>query len=290
MAMQNAKHDCPATDILTTRPMVRAELDLAIEWAASEGWNPGLQDANCFYAADPEGFFVSFLDGKPAGSISAVRYGRNFGFIGLFIVRPEHRGGRLGVQLGRAALDHLQGRNTGLDGVLKKIENYKAFGFRYAHKNIRFEGQGDGKDRGRCIPLSHFDFSEIAAYDAGMFGSERNEFLRAWLNQDDAAALGVKRSNDLAGYGVIRKCRVGYKIGPLFADSPEIAEDLLSGLTAQTAGSVFYMDVPEPNKAALSLVQNRQMKEVFSTARMYSAEIPALPLGKIFGITTFELG
>lgn len=154
--MQNAKHDRLATNILTIRQMVRTELDLAIEWAASEGWNPGLQDANCFYAADPEGFFVSFLDGKPAGSISAVRYGRNFGFIGLFIVRPEHRGGRLGIQLGRAALDHLQGRNIGLDGVLKKVENYRAFGFRYAHKNIRFEGQGAGKTGDvacRCLIL-----------------------------------------------------------------------------------------------------------------------------------------
>ncbi|MDP2934013.1 MAG: GNAT family N-acetyltransferase, partial [bacterium] len=54
--MQNAKHDRLATNSLTIRPMVRTELDLAIEWAASEGWNPGLQDANCFYAADPEGF------------------------------------------------------------------------------------------------------------------------------------------------------------------------------------------------------------------------------------------
>ncbi|HLA33082.1 MAG TPA: GNAT family N-acetyltransferase, partial [Pseudomonas sp.] len=31
--------------------MTRAEVDLAIDWAAAEGWNPGLHDADCFYAA-----------------------------------------------------------------------------------------------------------------------------------------------------------------------------------------------------------------------------------------------
>lgn len=38
------------------RTMNREEINLAIAWAALEGWNPGLSDADCFYAADPDGF------------------------------------------------------------------------------------------------------------------------------------------------------------------------------------------------------------------------------------------
>ena len=30
------------------RQMTRAELELALEWAAEEGWNPGLHDAAAF--------------------------------------------------------------------------------------------------------------------------------------------------------------------------------------------------------------------------------------------------
>ena len=44
-------------DNLIVRKMAEADLALALEWAAAGGWNPGLHDANCFYAADPEGFF-----------------------------------------------------------------------------------------------------------------------------------------------------------------------------------------------------------------------------------------
>ena len=48
----------PMAGALTCRPMRRPELDLALDWAAAEGWNPGLRDADAFWAADPEGFWL----------------------------------------------------------------------------------------------------------------------------------------------------------------------------------------------------------------------------------------
>jgi hypothetical protein len=48
------------------RTMSRAELDLAVEWATAEGWNPGLQDATAFHAADPGAFLVACRDDHPA--------------------------------------------------------------------------------------------------------------------------------------------------------------------------------------------------------------------------------
>lgn len=52
------------------RPITRIELDIPIKWAAKEGWNPGLYDADAFYATDPKGFFMGFLDGEPISSLS----------------------------------------------------------------------------------------------------------------------------------------------------------------------------------------------------------------------------
>jgi hypothetical protein len=65
------------------RAMSRSELELAIGWARDEGWNPGLHDATPFHAADPEGFLVGVLEGRPISSISVVRYGGTFGFLGF---------------------------------------------------------------------------------------------------------------------------------------------------------------------------------------------------------------
>ncbi|MCP4271467.1 MAG: GNAT family N-acetyltransferase, partial [Gammaproteobacteria bacterium] len=95
----------------------------------------------------------------------------------------------------------------------------------------------------------------------------------------------------LAGYGVIRKCREGYKIGPLFADTPELAESLFTALRNRIERSVsIYFDVPETNDAAISIAEKYKMKPVFETARMYTINTPKIPIQKLFGVTSFELG
>ena len=106
----------------------RAELDLMVEWAAGEGWNPGLADADCFHAADPAGFLVGRLDGEPVGCISVVTYEPAFAFLGFYIVKPEHRGQGYGLRLWQAGMARLENRVVGLDGVIAQQDNYKKIG------------------------------------------------------------------------------------------------------------------------------------------------------------------
>ena len=88
-------------------------MQLLADWAAVEGWNPGLDDADCFYAADPDGFMIGLLDEEPIAALSTVRYGETFAFIGFYLVRPDYRGQGYGLQLWKAGLAHLQGRTIG---------------------------------------------------------------------------------------------------------------------------------------------------------------------------------
>lgn len=275
------------------RTMSRDEIHIAIDWAASEGWNPGLYDADCFYAADPEGFLVGELNNEPVATISAVKYGETFGFIGFYIVKPDYRGQGYGIEIWNAALERLSGRNVGLDGVVAQQSNYKKSGFELAYRNIRYEGMSGGEPakNPEIIKLSELPFDVVEAYDQPFFPDNRTRFLKSWLNQPESIALGIMRKGKLSGYGMIRACRSGYKIGPLFADSPELAESLFTSLKAGVEpGKPIYLDVPEMNRDAVALAENHKMKLVFETARMYTGVFPDLPLNRLFGVTSFELG
>ncbi|MBL1174963.1 GNAT family N-acetyltransferase [Pantanalinema sp. GBBB05] len=277
----------------TIRTMTRKEIDLAIEWAASEGWNPGLYDADSFFSADPHGFLIGEMNHQPIATISAVKYGDTFGFIGFYIVKSEYRGQGYGFQLWNAALNYLAGRNIGLDGVVAQQSNYQKSGFKLAYRNIRYEGVSGGSDpnHSAIIELSQVPFEHVECYDRAFFPEHRSGFLRSWFNQPESIALGILEQGKLAGYGMIRVCRSGYKIGPLFADRPELAEILFLALKSRIkSGKPIYLDVPEPNQTAVALATTYQMRLVFETARMYTGEFPDLPLHRLFGVTTFELG
>ncbi len=275
------------------RIMTRNEIDIAIDWAAAEGWNPGIDDADCFYAADAGGFLIGLLRGEAIACISAVRYGATFGFIGFYIVKPEFRGRGYGMQIWNSALERLRGRNIGLDGVVDQQNNYRKSGFKLAYRNIRYEGKGGGRDPGnrKIVPLSSVPFTELNAYDRRFFPEDRTQFLRCWLNQPQSTAWGFMEKDRLAGYGVLRLCRSGYKIGPLFANDAAVAALLFQSLKSRTnEGSPIYLDIPEVNRSAVALAESNGMNFVFETARMYGGESPDLPLDGIFGVTTFELG
>ena len=95
----------------------------------------------------------------------------------------------------------------------------------------------------------------------------------------------------LAGYGVIRKCRSGYKVAPLFADSPELAESLFLALKSKVKPSeTVYLDTPEVNHAAVALAEHNNMEVSFETARMYTGEMPEIPFSRLFGVASFEIG
>jgi ribosomal protein S18 acetylase RimI-like enzyme len=271
----------------------RTEVDIAIEWAAKEGWNPGLYDRDCYYSGDPDGFLIGVVGGEAVATISAVKYGKTFGFIGFYIVKEEYRNQGYGIQIWNAALKRLEGRNVGLDGVLAQQGNYKKSGFRLAYRNIRYEGiaGGEAPRNGQIVKLSNLPFESIESYDRPFFPDVRSSFIQSWINQTDCVALGVMEEGTLTGYGVIRPCRSGYKIGPLFADNSETAETLFLALKSKAKiKEPIFLDTPEVNKAAVSLAERNNMKVVFETARMYKGETPDMPLERIFGVTSFEVG
>jgi GNAT superfamily N-acetyltransferase len=184
------------------RAMRPQEIALAIDWAAAEGWNPGLADATAFATPDPHGFFIGELDGAPAATVSCVNYDANFAFLGFYIVRQDLRGRGYGLRLWHTAMAHAGTRVVGLDGVVDQQQNYRKSGFALAYANIRYGGILAAPSRAppNVAPLSEIALKSVVADDITVFPAPRPAFLRAWIGAPGHVGRALRRDGRLSAW------------------------------------------------------------------------------------------
>ncbi|NEC85466.1 GNAT family N-acetyltransferase [Streptomyces sp. SID12501] len=288
----------PAPDDLVVTRATPEDWPVVIGWAADEGWNPGLSDTAGFFAQDPEGFFVGRVGGQPVSAISVVNYGDAYAFLGFYLVRPDLRGRGYGITTWKTALAHAGSRTVGLDGVVAQQYNYRRSGFEPAYRTVRFTGTAPAADTPAQVrPVRREDLAAITAYDALCNPADRPRFLAYWLTAPGHRAFvsesgpgGGLASRAVTGYGVVRPGRDAHRIGPLFADTADDARALFAALTADLAGTEVAIDVPEPNAAAVTMMEEAGFTPSFETARMYTGPVREFARERIFGVTTLELG
>lgn len=275
--------------------MTRAEADTLDGWAAAEGWNPGLHDIEIAWACDPDAFIALRKDGELAGGGAIIAYDGAAGFMGLFIMRADLRRQGLGRVLWHERLNRLRARlrpdaPIGMDGVFDMAPFYEAGGFVYLYRDLRFEGTAPGALDPAAIPLDQISWPELAAYDIQVSGLSREGFMHAWLGQEGGHGFAVRETGTIGGYGFVRPCRVGFKLGPLYARGPAIARRLLLSLLSVVQGSQVQIDVPEQNAAAMGLMNELGWPSPFGCARMVHGTAPAIPVEQVYGVTSFEFG
>jgi GNAT superfamily N-acetyltransferase len=284
----------PSGHTLTT--MRFDEIELLASWAKAEGWNPGGSDIVIAHRIDPEAF-IALRDGDElVGGGTVFRVSPAFGFMGLFIVRSDRRGAGLGRALWHYRRDRLLARlqpsaTIGMDGVLNMVPFYTDGGFRLAHRDMRFEGIAYGEADPDVSAVTTNDFAAIMAMDADLLGTARPDFLSAWLNAPGVHAAVLRSdARPVVALGVMRPALVGYKFGPVLADSPELARRMVTHLLSKANGLKVQLDVPEPNAAGQKMAESLGLQPVFSCARMYHGPMPKVNVQHIFGVTSFEFG
>src|SRR5438105_2793867 len=228
-------------DSFRVRVMRPQEVELVLDWAAAEGWNPGLADAACFASVDAAGFLLGEIAGAPAATISVINYDERFAFLGFYIVRPDLRGRGYGIRLWQAGIAHAGTRTIGLDGVLAQQDEYKTSGFVLAYRNVRYGGSVSAPGTSETVALAAIPFANVVEHDASVFPADRPAFLRRWLDAPGHVGRALVRDGDLRAWGVIRPCRAGFKIGPLVAEDRTGAEQVFSALVAAVGGGEIFL-------------------------------------------------
>ncbi|TCP41846.1 GNAT family N-acetyltransferase [Rhodovulum marinum] len=272
------------------REMTRRELDRVLGWAADEGWNPGLDDADPFHATDAGGFFVAEVEGRAVAAISVVNHTDALAFLGLYLCHPDYRGRGIGHALWTHALGHAGARAVGLDGVAAQQENYRKSGFVRAGSTVRYAGVLPGAFHSGNGPVGARERGALIAMEARATGYEKPRFLGAWLTDTATRkTLVARKEGEPTGFVTVRKCREGFKIGPLVARNEAVAAALIEAAGVATGEAPVMIDVPEGERWLGAHCAGLGLVPVFETARMYRGAAPSR--GEVVSaVATLELG
>lgn len=281
------------------RQAEQKELKMIMSWAAREGWNPGKYDFISYFSLGANAYLLLCLDDKPVGSISLVQYSKEFAFIGLFIIDPAYRLQGWGKTLWNEALKRLEFCSSiGLYAVPAQVSRYRASDFKDSHSNRRWSKNSPLKteDTSHLINTAknpYLMFSKLCEYDRSVFKHSREKLLQSMLSLPQTCAfVSFNESGEVNGYGVVRPCESGFRIGPLYADDIESAQVLCRVLLAKVPGEKIILDSPVTNRFGITFAEYFGLEHVSSadTVAMFKGNQPESKEERCYGLASLEIG
>lgn len=221
----------PLPDGLRLRSADAADLPRIAELREEVGWS--VHDwalravlepphARCLVAVDRHEIVV--------GVGSGISYGR-LGFVGNMIVDVEQRRRGIGAAILRAVIEFLEGRGTTRMELYATAEGrplYARHGFELTGPSAMVRvprGIARDNDSITLVEAGPSAGADLVSYDAPRFGGDRSAVLRRTLNDPDRPLIVARQDAEIVGYGWVRPD--GERIGPLVADTPEIAAAII---------------------------------------------------------------
>ncbi|MGL4745150.1 MAG: GNAT family N-acetyltransferase [Dermatophilaceae bacterium] len=268
---------------------------IVTEWGNGENWNIGPQDAECFRTIDPEGFFLGRVEGRPVSAVSLLNYSDDFAVWGHYLVAPDERGKGYGIEVCKTASRHSGQRVTAGDAMPEQVDNYAKDGSRPAHRTVHWFGTvapTDSEPADSIREVTAADLNAVADYEAEAFPAHRRRFLERWLFADGhRALLATGADGAVAGFGVVRPAPRGHRVGPLVANTPELAGALLRALVAGLpAGEELSVFAPDHNEATEGLLRSAGLAPHFHVVRMYRGEPRPHHAERVYAISSLEVG
>lgn len=277
------------------RPMTRDEV-LAIQPAnyQAQSWSYGANDFDCVNRFDPTAFFCCVDKGVITATTCLVKWDDTFAFAGSVLVREEYRGKGYGGKLIYHMRDLNVHRNVGADAMNAEWPIYSANGFMKAYDHHAVRGVAKHVDHPlhkHVSDLSSVSVEDIAAYDAQYFPVPRPRFVDIWLKQNESIVRGYVAEGKLLGYGLLRPGWPVAQIGPLYAESAEIACAVLTSLTnTLQVGEKYELasHTPNPNMAQLSTAFG--FEQCYLHTRLYNKKVYQLRDACVYACLSTDIG
>ena len=247
------------TDAVVT-PLSLADLPEALALSASAHWNQNTSDWRTMLELGT-GFGIRATDEQGqqrlAASTIVLPYGSEFAWVSMVLVLPAFQRRGFASQLLRHALADLSAR--GMAGVLDATPAghavYLQEGFRdtWGFARYRRERAAAMPDRPAGPPtraLRDTDWPAVEAIDTPSFGASRLPLLRSLATRWPQAARVVEQGGRIRGFMFGRDGREAHQLGPLLAESTEVAQSLIADGMREAPGPV-YLDLLDDRKPEL---------------------------------------
>ncbi|CAD5217943.1 unnamed protein product [Bursaphelenchus xylophilus] len=297
------------------KPWVWSEI--AERVAETEGWAVSDNDYNCWRSAFGDDFILRvFLtkDDKFICSLAIATYpsadpeGSPLTTVGMFYTAPEFRGNDFGTQMFFDLVEREEhnGHNKGLIGVEAMASKYaarhgfdKESGFVWdCYINDGTDFKPENLERHPDIVIKRAldtDFEKLVAYDQTIAGKiDRRKYLNSGIRVLQSYSLAaLNPAGEVIGLLRGRICaQYQLYIGPLYADSPEIAESLLHEIFVNTPRkpnlfTKIVIAAPSTNLEFVKLWSKfcgREAKKAGSMHSQFTKEVLQVPTERVFGI------
>ena len=222
------------------------------------------------------------------------------GFIGLYAVRKQYFGRKIGQKLFKSIMTYIGDRNCGLFAIPDKIELYRDhLGFKVESNRqmVIYFGKGvrncveNSKSDVRLEPIVSDDLIEdIIRYDQQIHGYRRDRLLNMSLREPESLYLSAidSTTGSVVGYGSIREnCSKFATLSPVYANSRGIAEqlviNLVNGFEIAVKNGFFYYTI-DANESALELAEDLDLEKHEDCPLLYRTSVVEVDYHKIFCI------
>lgn len=285
--------------MITTRSLRESDSDFVTQLTDQEKWGHLPCDIKRCLAYEPEGCFMAEVDGKQAGHVFSISYGK-LGWIGLVIVKALYRRQGIATMLTQKAIDYLAHRGVEtikLEAVAEVANLYRKLGFADEYHSIRFARIGKiavNLPSQRLQPMKEEELEEIAEFDAQYFGANRLKVLEGLFRDYPGYCFVSKRTNRVAGYIMARKTTRGFWLGPWVCDPQHLntAAKLLSICMVSLGGNDVELRIgtPSVNANAVQILQSLKFNEVSKSIRMFHGKQDSVGNLGVYGIGAPETG
>lgn len=229
------------SDTLTFDAFSAAHLDDALHLSQAALWPHRREDWHLLSRLGRG--VVALADGRVVGTALATPFGA-VAMANMIIVDAAMRGRGLGRRLMTQAMASVEVPEWRLTATDDGLPLYQKLGFVATGRVLQHQGtpfpqtQPDGVEWADAV-----DLEAIATLDRQATGAERGTLIVRLMIEGQLAV--IRRGGDPVGYASLRRFGRGDLIGPVVAETPEMAQRLISFLISQSHSSFLRVDTTE---------------------------------------------